>query len=89
MAKYIATDVLYSGLKNLCEKYNISFGGESSGFGKDLSELPKNIATDVAPVIHGKWMGTVCTACGTSVSFYFDCNYCPVCGAKMDGDDNG
>lgn len=46
-------------------------------------------SADVVPVIHGEWCGTVCSACGTSVSFYYDCNYCPICGAKMDGDDNG
>lgn len=51
-----------------------------------IQETP---VADVAPVIHGKWMGTVCSVCGESVSFYYDCNYCPVCGAKMDGDDNG
>lgn len=41
---------------------------------------------DVAPVVHGQWFGTVCTACGESTSFYYDCNYCPHCGAKMDGE---
>jgi hypothetical protein len=32
----------------------------------------------------GKWMGTVCTACGESTSNYYDCDYCPHCGARMD-----
>ena len=36
------------------------------------------------PVHHGKWMGTVCSECGASVSFYYDCDYCPQCGARMD-----
>lgn len=40
---------------------------------------------DVAPVRHGEWFGTVCTACGGSTSYYYDCDYCPQCGAKMDG----
>ena len=39
----------------------------------------------VAPVRHGKWMGTVCTACGESEPYYYDFKYCPHCGAKMDG----
>ena len=39
---------------------------------------------DAEPVRHGKWMGTVCTACGESTSFYYDCDYCPHCGARMD-----
>ena len=44
-------------------------------------------AADVEPVKHGEWFGTVCTACGESTSFYYDCDYCPNCGAKMDGGD--
>ena len=39
------------------------------------------------PVRHGKWMGTVCSACGASVSFYYDCDYCPCCGARMNEDE--
>lgn len=39
---------------------------------------------DAVPVKHGKWMGTVCSACGESTSFYYDCDYCPHCGARMD-----
>lgn len=33
---------------------------------------------------HGVWAGTVCSCCGESTSFYYDCKYCPNCGAKMD-----
>lgn len=40
---------------------------------------------DVQEVRHGKWFGTVCSACGESTSNYYDCEYCPHCGAKMDG----
>lgn len=63
-------------------------------------------AADVAPVVHGRWDdsgrytfpggGTAvrCTECGCAltVSEYHlnNWNYCPVCGAKMDGGaDNG
>ena len=41
-------------------------------------------AADVKTVVHGQWFGTVCTACGESTSFYYDCAYCPQCGAEMD-----
>lgn len=34
---------------------------------------------------HGTWCGTVCSACGESVSWFYDCEYCPMCGAEMDG----
>lgn len=47
---------------------------------------------DAVPVRHGKWkvMGdcgaTVCSECKWSIEEYVgDYNYCPACGAKMDG----
>lgn len=58
-------------------------------------------AADVVPVVHGRWvekstaMGMYfeCSACGCAVwnvkPFLFgkgDYNFCPNCGAKMDGD---
>lgn len=51
--------------------------------------------THVAPTIdseslrpQGKWSGMVCSNCGESTSFYYDCNYCPNCGAKMEQEDD-
>lgn len=59
-----------------------------------LNQQAENVK-DWMPVVHGHWddtqMGfmycdTVCSVCKThSNSFY---NYCPNCGAKMDGDGN-
>ena len=52
----------------------------------DESEILRRMnanAIDAEPVKHGKWMGTVCSECGASVSFYYDCDYCPHCGARM------
>lgn len=34
---------------------------------------------------HGEWMGTVCSCCGKSIVDYYDCDFCPKCGAIMDG----
>ena len=58
-------------------------------------------AADVAPVVHGRWddsgiytfpSGAVavrCTNCGCALTEsehrLYNWNYCPVCGAKMDG----
>ncbi len=39
-----------------------------------------------APQKTGWWAGTVCTACGESTSDYYNCDYCPRCGAKMEGE---
>lgn len=58
-------------------------------------------AADVSPVKHGRWkhfeLGYFdlwrCTACGEDWTFEYDptdadtkVNYCPDCGAKMDGE---
>ena len=64
---------------------------------KILNQFPQS---DVAPVRHGRWEeasdgdGIVCPFCRTDFctiiydTEYF--NYCPNCGAKMDGDiENG
>lgn len=40
-------------------------------------------AADLALEVHGEWCGSVCSACGESTSFWYDCNYCPHCGAEM------
>lgn len=52
-------------------------------------------AADVAPVRHGRWIEDhdylKCLECGVMVKWDFtffdigDWNYCPNCGAKMDG----
>ena len=58
-------------------------------------------AADVAPVRHGRWITEfddlgwlkhTCTVCGyvkrTDVHVSLGWNYCPNCGAKMDGAEN-
>ena len=61
-------------------------------------------AADVAPVVHGRWddsgrytfpsgnTAIRCTICGCALTeseyHLYDWNYCPICGAKMDGDSN-
>lgn len=52
-----------------------------------ISEINEIPAADVRPERHGEWFGTVCSACGGSTSWYYDCDFCPNCGAKMDGKD--
>ena len=57
------------------------------------AKIMKQHAVDAAPVVHGRWMNIpdkpewdqkMCSVCGD----YFCCqvNYCPNCGAKMDGE---
>lgn len=65
-----------------------------------LDEIPD---ADVAPVVHGRWddsgrytfpggsTAVRCTECGCALTVsefrLNNWNYCPVCGAKMDGGD--
>ena len=61
----------------------------------DLKFLINEAPTiDAAPVVHGEWIWTergdedyeqyfVCSKCGQQQ--YVETNYCPDCGAKMDG----
>ena len=55
-------------------------------------------AADVAPVRHGHWINenfyTHCSACGKMAIYdkygqEFESNFCPNCGAKMDGGEQG
>jgi len=79
MAKYVNADKLieaaarYKSVRNpLCNM-------------KDIYHIIQDTPpADVAPVASGEWFGTVCSVCGNSVSFYYDCDYCPRCGAKME-----
>ena len=68
-------------------------------FKKAIKKMPKGIIVDVAPVRHGRWVDNHCTACGMMPMgdemwknlgfepplFERFMDYCPSCGAKMDG----
>ena len=56
-------------------------------------------AADVAPVRHGRWIDSypdidpnpmfmygICSECGFEQGISKYLNYCPICGAKMDGE---
>lgn len=58
-------------------------------FAEYLYELP---TADVAPVIHARWISDglkgywcYCSSCKKTTSFFIISDYCPNCGAKMDG----
>ena len=59
----------------------------------DLEEMP---TVDAVEVVHGRWIDVAlrftqvkekCSVCG-GVVYAHGFNYCPNCGAKMDGDGN-
>lgn len=54
----------------------------------------KATPADVAPVVHGRWIHypdcgvTRCSHCGWSIEECWESNYCPNCGARMDGEES-
>lgn len=108
MAEYIDRDAVYTAFANACtdvlerasEIYYIA-GFSYEHVIEILDDIP---ATDVAPVVHGRWddsgrytfpsgnTAVRCTNCGCALteSEYRlnNWNYCPVCGARMDGGAN-
>ena len=60
-----------------------------------ICEVDAQTAADVAPVVHGRWVFggdgcVICSECNEEESNNNHRNYCPNCGAKMDGGaDNG
>lgn len=98
MAEYIEREAImkFTIRKDRCDKAHANehfiFGIES------VLEYVKNLpAADVAPVVHGRWIEDhdylKCAECGVMVKRDFtffgigNWNYCPNCGAKMDGGD--
>ena len=84
MAEYIERSAAIEAAKHAWAK-----GLEPSQY---IEALP---AADVAPVVHGRWIpfhskisGDIqyCSAC--EIGFAAKADYCPHCGAKMDGGDN-
>ena len=58
----------------------------------DIDDAP---TVDAVEVVHGRWIQSepgyrLCSHCMADVAIYSGHrNYCPNCGAKMDGDGNG
>lgn len=83
MADYIDKQAFLDYMKRTNRYFNVKF---------DIENFP---IADVAPVRHGRWEeasdgdGIVCPFCRTDFcTIIYDTehfNYCPNCGAKMDG----
>ena len=81
------------GLDSCISEPDLKLDGYKNGLQVAIQELKALPAVDAAPVVHGRWMNIpdkpewdqkMCSVCGD----YFCCqaNYCPNCGAKMDGE---
>ena len=85
-------------MDNLCKRCYHNYVCEQYNENRDLTRTKcdyKNShfidAADVVPVRHGRWVypigmayNYVCSECGKSIGVIKH-NYCPNCGAKMDG----
>lgn len=86
MAEYINRQAFLDHMKGTSRYFAVKF---------DIESFP---VADVAPVVHGRWIEDhdylKCPECGVMVKWdftFFDIgnwNYCPNCGAIMDGGDN-
>ena len=82
--------------KDLIAEYDRVHIGPPGGARKLMEDAP---AVDAVEVVHGRWeqkkhkifgntYDYVCSVCGCDYALA-EYNYCPNCGAKMDGDGNG
>lgn len=94
--EYIERDMYYQKTNDLskggCGDYSL-YRLAINDCVKVLDEMP---AADVAPVRHGRWINenfyTHCSDCGKMAIYdkygqEVESDYCPHCGAKMDGGD--
>lgn len=98
MAEYISRETMINLLQSMADN------AEANGFSYDrevieavrvtLAGIP---AADVAPVVHGRWVyhnfDTICSECRKSAIFdeweqQAETEFCPHCGAKMDGEEH-
>ena len=97
MAEYFEKETV---LKEIFSIYEREFPTASGAFDKFVTKTVPNIlacipSADVAPVVHGKWIeqekytfGVMydCSICDNLIlDNGHSWNYCPNCGAKMDG----
>ena len=97
--RLIDANALAEQVDNLCADWNENWiGNDNQSFilHSDVSDLICDAPTvDAVEVVHGRWIQSepgykLCSHCMADVAIYSGHrNYCPNCGAKMDGDGNG
>ena len=101
MAEYIERDELiewlkHIPLKDLSDGLGLCRVIMEDDFKKAIQTIPDKAIIDLAPVVHGRWISKnphgyewtfVCSNCDYIDGYPFNdrSNYCPNCGAKMDG----
>ena len=101
MAEYIEREALKKRFAKRLDWLKKDIHDEYSGALYDCCEVDADLideipAADVVPVVHGRWNADeTCSLCGEKSTEGLDAtkwnywlpNYCPNCGAKMDGGD--
>ena len=103
MAEYIKREAISEEIRKYYYKNppNFSYGeGFDRGLDRAQRAILDAPAADVAPVAHGRWVDAypdiepnpmfmygICSECGFEQGISKYLNYCPNCGAKMDGGD--
>ena len=104
MAEYIEREAISEEIRKYYYKNppNFSYGeGFDRGLDRAQRAILDAPAADVVPVVHGRWVDAypdiesnpmfmygICSECGFEQGISKYLNYCPNCGAKMDGGDS-
>ena len=95
MAKYIDREAAFDAITDIAGKTSTRSAYEAVW--KSARVLKKIPAADVMPVVHGRWeiddfwsdnvqIAGKCAVCSEIISWFNELpNYCPNCGARMDG----
>lgn len=100
MAEYIEREALYKILENWRDAHADVDDADGCGLLEDvMCEVKAQTAADVVEVVHGRWIdfsekhafSEECSVCGCGVMWDITgelhrYNYCPNCGARMDGE---
>lgn len=98
MSRYVDVDATLETLKEFLIKTainNVGYKRDVDKVCKDIADNRLSVwmeyvpAADVVEVVHGKWIKGVCDKCGFDwgkvAPIVSVPNYCPHCGARMDG----
>ena len=87
--EFLSKKQVYLRLREISEDYGRHSVDKQSAALRCRDAIMEMPATDVAPVVHGKWQYVetddehffLCSICNNKE--YWESNYCPECGAKM------
>ena len=92
-----AWKLFYEDKKNILDRFYTHDAGYEDALDNVDDWMDAQPTVDAVEVVHGRWMLTHgedglyydCSICGHCAGRGRKSNYCPNCGAKMDGDGNG